>query len=152
MFKHFAYKYQKCSNIFLTFKEPFAQKIYAASDVFLMFALFEPCGLGQLIAMRYGTVPIVRETGGLKDTVEPYNEYENKGTGFSFSNYNAHEMMGTVRYAEQVYYDKKVAWNRMVDRAMQKDFSWNNSAKQYELLYDELLGWQNVIESYISYI
>ena len=87
---------------------------------------------------RSGTVPIVRETGGLKDTVEAYNEFEKTGTGFSFSNYNAHEMMNTVRYAERIYYDKRRDWNKIVERAMLKDFSWNNSAKQYEELYDNL--------------
>ena len=103
-------------------------------------SLFEPCGLSQLMSLRYGTLPIVRETGGLKDTVEPYNEYEKTGTGFSFTNYNAHEMLNTVRYAEQIYYDKKRDWNKMVERAMAKDFSWNNSARQYEALYDSLVG------------
>ena len=83
---------------------------------------------------------IVRETGGLKDTVEPYNEYEGTGTGFSFTNYNAHEMMGTVRYAERIYYDKKREWNKMIDRAMAQDFSWANSAKQYEEMYNWLIG------------
>ena len=117
-----------------------AHKIYAASDMFLMPSLFEPCGLSQLMSLRYGTLPIVRETGGLKDTVEPYNEYENTGTGFSFCNYNAHEMMGTVRYAEHVYYDKKRDWNKMVERAMSVDFSWKTSAKKYQQLYDDLIG------------
>ena len=91
--------------------------------------------------MRYGTVPIVRETGGLKDTVEPYNEYESTGTGFSFSNYNAHEMLDTVRYAKHVYYNKKREWNKIVDRAMARDFSWSGSARKYEALYDRVLGW-----------
>ena len=104
----------------------------------VMPSLFEPCGLSQLMSLRYGTVPIVRETGGLKDTVEAYNEYEKTGTGFSFCNYNAHEMMHTVRYAEQIYYDKKRDWNKIAERAMQKDFSWKNSAKQYEDLYNTL--------------
>ena len=90
------------------------------------------------MSLRYGTVPIVRETGGLKDTVEPYNEFENTGTGFSFSNYNAHEMLATIRYAESVYYNKKHDWDMIAERGMRKDFSWNNSAKQYEKLYDEL--------------
>ena len=102
-------------------------------------SLFEPCGLSQLIALRYGTVPIVRETGGLKDTVEPYNEYEEKGTGFSFANYNAHEMMDCIRYAEQIYYDKKENWEKIIERAMEKDYSWNNSALQYQELYDWLV-------------
>ena len=117
-----------------------SKKIYAGADAFLMPSLFEPCGLSQLMSLRYGTLPIVRETGGLKDTVEPYNEYEGTGTGFSFTNYNAHEMMGTVRYAERIYYDKKREWNKMIDRAMAQDFSWANSAKQYEEMYNWLIG------------
>ena len=90
------------------------------------------------MALRYGTVPIVRETGGLRDTVQPYNEFESTGTGFSFANYNAHEMMATVRYAEKIYYDKKRDWNKIVERGMSKDFSWKSSAKQYEELYDDM--------------
>ena len=115
----------------LIYSEAFSHKIYAACDAFLMPSLFEPCGLSQLIALRYGTVPIVRETGGLKDTVVPYNEYENTGTGFSFRNYNAHEMMKIIRYAESVYYDNRRRWNQLVERGMKQDFSWNVSAKKY---------------------
>lgn len=87
------------------------------------------------MSLRYGTIPIVRETGGLKDTVEPYNEYENTGTGFSFANYNAHEMLGTINYAKDVYYNRKREWNKIIDRAMAMDFSWNNSANKYADLY-----------------
>jgi starch synthase len=101
-------------------------------------SLFEPCGLSQLMSLRYGTVPIVRETGGLKDTVQPYNEYEGTGTGFSFSNYNAHEMLNTFNYAKDVYYNHKREWNKIVDRAMQADFSWKSSAREYEKLYREI--------------
>ena len=90
------------------------------------------------MSLRYGTLPIVRETGGLKETVEPYTEYEQTRTGLSFANYNAHVMMAAVRYAEKIYYDKKRDWNKIVERAMKKDFSWNNSARQYEELYDSL--------------
>ena len=140
MFRHFDWKYHGKVSAQIYYDEPMSHRIYAASDAFLMPSLFEPCGLSQLMSMRYGTLPIVRETGGLKDTVEPYNEYENTGTGFSFKNYNAHEMMGTVRYAEHIYYDKKRDWNKMVDRAMEVDYSWNTSAKKYEKLYDELIG------------
>ena len=93
------------------------------------------------MSLRYGTVPIVRETGGLKDTVEPYNEYESLGTGFSFYNYNAHEMLGTIRYAKDVYYNRKREWNKIIDRGMAKDYSWTSSAREYEKLYRELLGW-----------
>ena len=103
-------------------------------------SLFEPCGLSQLMSLRYGTLPIVRETGGLKDTVIPYNEYESTGTGFSFANYNAHEMFFTLKYAMGIYYDKKREWNKLIDRAMAMDFSWGSSARKYEELYRRLLG------------
>ena len=99
----------------------------------------QTCAL-PILSLRYGTLPIVRETGGLKDTVVAYNEYEKTGTGFSFTNYNAHEMLNTIRYAEQIYYDKKRDWNKMIERAMAEDFSWNNSTRQYENLYKDLLG------------
>ena len=140
MFRHFDWKYGKSVSANIYYSEERSHKVYAACDAFLMPSLFEPCGLSQLMSLRYGTLPIVRETGGLKDTVEPYNEYENTGTGFSFCNYNAHEMMGTVRYAEHVYYDKKRDWNKMVERAMSVDFSWKTSAKKYQQLYDDLIG------------
>lgn len=135
MFRHFAWKYNGKVSANIYYSEPMSHRIYAASDAFLMPSLFEPCGLSQLMSLRYGTVPIVRETGGLKDTVEPYNEFESTGTGFSFSNYNAHEMLATIRYAERIYYDKKREWNKIIDRGMERDFSWNNSARQYEDLY-----------------
>ncbi len=140
MFRHFDWKYNDKVSANIFYSEPLSHKIYAACDAFLMPSLFEPCGLSQLMALRYGTLPIVRETGGLKDTVQPYNEFEGTGTGFSFSNYNAHEMLATIRYAEHVYYDKKREWNKMVDRAMEKDFSWNASALKYQELYDWLIG------------
>ena len=140
MFRHFAWKYagKVSANIF--YSDDLSHRLYAGCDAFLMPSLFEPCGLSQLMSLRYGTIPIVRETGGLKDTVEPYNEYESTGTGFSFTNYNAHEMLATVRYAEAVYYDRKREWNKLIDRAMAKDFSWGNSAKQYEEMYNWLIG------------
>ena len=140
MFRHFAWKYGNKVSANIYYSEELSHKIYASSDAFLMPSLFEPCGLSQLIALRYGTVPIVRETGGLKDTVWPYNEYESTGTGFSFSNYNAHEMLGTIRYAEKIYYDKKREWNKIIDRGMAVDFSWNVSAKKYQEMYDWLIG------------
>ena len=138
MFRHFAWKYPEKVSANIYYSETMSHKVYAACDAFLMPSLFEPCGLSQLMSLRFGTLPIVRETGGLKDTVEAYNEYEKTGTGFSFANYNAHEMMGIVRYAEKIFYEKKRDWNKMVERAMTKDFSWKNSAKQYEDLYKNL--------------
>ena len=100
-------------------------------------SLFEPCGLGQLIALRYGAVPLVRETGGLKDTITPYNEYKNKGNGFSFTNFNAHDMMNVIRYALKVYQDKD-AWRKLMKRGMRSDFSWEIAAKNYMEIYDQL--------------
>ena len=140
LFRHYEWKYhgKVSSNIY--YNNERAHKIYAACDAFLMPSLFEPCGLSQLISLRYGTVPIVRETGGLKDTVLPYNEYEGTGTGFGFANYNAHEMLAIVRYAEYIYYNKKREWNKLVDRGMSTDFSWKASAKKYEDLYRTMLG------------
>ena len=140
MFRHFDWKYHGKVSAQIYYDEPLSHRIYAASDAFLMPSLFEPCGLSQLMSLRYGTLPIVRETGGLKDTVQPYNEFEGTGTGFSFTNYNAHEMLATVRNAERVYYDNKREWNKMVDRAMAADFSWSHSAKQYEEMYNWLIG------------
>lgn len=141
MFRHYDWKYHDRVSAQIYYSNELSHKIYAGCDAFLMPSLFEPCGLSQLMALRYGTVPIVRETGGLKDTVEPYNEYEGKGTGFSFANYNAHEMLDTVNYAKYVYYNKKREWNKIIDRAMAADFSWNTSAKKYQELYDWLIGY-----------
>lgn len=140
MFRHFDWKYgnKVSGNIF--YSNTLSHKIYAACDAFLMPSLFEPCGLSQLMALRYGTVPIVRETGGLKDTVSAYNEYESTGTGFSFTNYNAHEMLRTIRYAEHIYYDKKREWNKIIDRGMAADFSWARSADKYTEMYMWLIG------------
>ena len=92
------------------------------------------------MSLRYGTVPIVRETGGLKDTVEPYNEYEHTGTGFSFANYNAHEMLGAIRYAMRIYQAYREDWHGIMRRGMEQDFSWNASAREYERLYEKLTG------------
>ena len=141
MFRHYDWKYKNKVSGNIYYSEDLANRIYASCDAFLMPSLFEPCGLSQLIALRYGTVPIVRETGGLKDTVVPYNEYESSGTGFTFTNYNAHEMLQTIRYAEHIYYDKKREWNKMIDRGMAKDFSWNASAAKYQEMYDWLIGY-----------
>lgn len=140
MFRHFDWKYNGKVSANIYYSEALSHKVYAACDAFLMPSLFEPCGLSQLMSLRYGTVPIVRETGGLKDTVSAYNEYEGTGTGFSFANYNAHEMLGTIRYAEKIYYDKKRDWNKIVERGMNADFSWNVSARKYQEMYDWLCG------------
>lgn len=138
MFKHYAWKYSDKVSANIYYSETMSHKIYAACDAFLMPSLFEPCGLSQLMSLRYGTVPIVRETGGLKDTVIPYNQHESSGTGFSFANYNAHEMLDTIRYAKHVYYKKKREWNKLIDRGMASDFSWNSSAKKYQELYNRI--------------
>lgn len=138
MFRHFAWKYPDKVSANIYYSEAISHKIYAASDAFLMPSLFEPCGLSQLMSLRYGTLPIVRETGGLKDTVIPYNEFEGTGTGFSFANYNAHEMYNTIRYAHSVYVDKKREWNKLIDRAMAADFSWKASADKYAEMYNWL--------------
>ncbi|MCL2254437.1 MAG: glycogen synthase GlgA [Lachnospiraceae bacterium] len=140
MFRHYAWKYSDKVSANLYYSEALSHKIYAACDAFLMPSLFEPCGLSQLMSLRYGTLPIVRETGGLKDTVEPYNEIYSTGTGFSFLNYNAHEVLTTVRFAERIYYDKKREWNKMIDRAMAANFSWQMSALKYQEMYDWLIS------------
>ena len=135
MFRHFAWKYHEMVSANIYYSDALSHKIYAASDASLMPSLFEPCGLSQLMALRYGTIPIVRQTGGLKDTVESYNRFESSGTGFGFLNYNAHEMLGTIREAEALYYDNKREWNKMIDRAMKVDFSWRASAQKYQEMY-----------------
>ena len=141
MFRYYDWKYGNRVSANIYYSEDMSHRVYAACDAFLMPSLFEPCGLSQLMSLRYGTIPIVRETGGLKDTVEPYNQYESTGTGFSFKNYNAHEMLDIIRYAKYIYYNNKREWNKLTDRAMAADFSWANSAKKYENLYNWLLGW-----------
>ena len=137
-FEYYSKSYPSKLHVYWGYSDQLARKIYAASDMFLMPSQFEPCGIGQLISMRYGTVPIVRETGGLKDTVIPYNAYTNEGIGFSFANFNAHEMLDTIRTAAEVYKDKK-AWSGLVRRAMKTDFSWKQSALKYIDLYNYLL-------------
>ncbi len=140
MFRHYDWKYANKVSSNIYYSEDLSHRIYAGCDAFLMPSRFEPCGLSQLMALRYGTVPIVRETGGLKDTVEPYNEYEGRGTGFSFRNYNAHEMLNTIRYAEGIYTHKKREWNKIIERGMRADFSWEQSAHKYSDMYDWLIG------------
>ena len=140
MFRHYAWKYPDRVSANICYSDDLAHKLYSAADAFLMPSRFEPCGLTQLISFRYGTVPIVRETGGLRDTVKAYNEYENSGDGFSFSNYNADEMLSVINYSKHIFFDKKREWNQMVDRGMANDFSWNASKYKYEGLYNYLLG------------
>lgn len=137
-FRYFDWKYQGRVAATIGYSEELAHKIYGGADVFLMPSQFEPCGLSQLISMRYGTIPIVRETGGLKDTVEPYNEIWHTGTGFSFANYNAKEMLMIIRYAYDVFKNDPKEWKAMAKRCMSVDNSWENSAKKYEKLYGEL--------------
>lgn len=140
-FRHFAWKYPDRVSANICYSDDLAHKLYAGADAFLMPSNFEPCGLTQLISFRYGTIPIVRETGGLKDTVEAFNEYENTGDGFSFTNYNAHEMLEIVNYSKSIFFDKKRQWNQMIDRGMEKDFSWKNSTQRYIGLYNYLLDY-----------
>lgn len=138
MFCYFAGKYPGRVSANIYYSEEFAHKIYASCDAFLMPSLFEPCGLSQLMSLRYGTVPMVRETGGLKDTVEPYNEFEHSGTGFSFHNYNAHEMLYMIRYACKIYDQYPEEWLGIISRGMKIDYSWNASSGKYAQLYDAL--------------
>ena len=127
---------------YIAFHEPLAHQLYAASDLFLLPSKFEPCGLGQMIALKYGSIPIVRETGGLNDTVKPYNEFTGEGNGFTFRNFNAHDMLYTIRRA-LTFYENKNIWNRLVKRGMAIDNSWNKSALQYKNLYGELIRGEN---------
>lgn len=124
----------------ITFNLPLSYKFYAAADMLLMPSKFEPCGLSQMIAMNYGTIPIVRETGGLKDSIIPYNQFEDTGDGFSFSNYNAHELLFTIKHALDIYRNHKKSWEALMARAMRKDFSWKASAEKYLKLYHALLS------------
>ncbi|NLX91888.1 MAG: glycogen synthase GlgA [Firmicutes bacterium] len=120
------------------FDESLARQIYAASDIFLLPSRFEPCGTAQLIALRYGSIPIVRETGGLKDTIVPFDEGSNSGNGFSFSRYNAHDMLFVIKKALNLY-KKKIIWTNLVNNAVKSNFSWKNSAREYCALYERLL-------------
>lgn len=133
--RYFQDKYPGTMAARIEFDPALSQRMYAAADMFLMPSKFEPCGLSQIIAMRYGTLPIVRETGGLKDTVIPYNEFTGEGTGFSFSNFNGDEMGDAVFRAARLFWDKRDAWNQLVTQAMSQDFSWTRSADKYLDLY-----------------
>ena len=137
-FKNLQYRYPDKVSANIKFDNSLAHKIYAATDMFLMPSLFEPCGLGQLIALRYGSIPIVRETGGLKDTISPYNKYTGIGNGFGFKNFNSNELMQIIEYALTIYNDKN-AWNNIIRQAMNSDNSWEKSAMQYKLLYEDVV-------------
>ena len=137
MFNYYDANFGNKLSARITFDSALAQQIYAASDIFLMPSLFEPCGIGQMLAMRYGAIPIVRETGGLRDTVTPYNQYTGEGNGFSFANYNAHEMFFTLQNAIRLYQDKNI-WNNLVKNAMETDNSWKKSAQDYIRIFSAL--------------
>jgi len=138
-FKGLAWRFPTKVSANIRFSNELAHRIYASSDIFLMPSNYEPCGIGQLIALRYGTIPVVRETGGLKDTVEQYNKYTDSGNGFVFSNINAHEMMYALKRALSTFEDNEV-WQKLVKNAMEADYSWAESAKAYKKLYEQLIS------------
>ncbi len=138
MMYELAHRYPDKVSANIRFDNGLAHRIYASSDFFLMPSRFEPCGLGQLIALRYGAIPIVRETGGLKDTVRPYNEFTGEGVGFGFSNYNAHELLYTIKYGLEIYH-KKDMWKELVKNAMRSENSWKSSAQVYKKLYEKVI-------------
>ena len=138
MFKYYQGIHPAKVSANIYYSDDLSHKTYAACDAMLVPSRFEPCGLTQLMALRYGTLPIVRETGGLKDTVQPYNEFEGSGTGFSFANYDARELLNTINYSKRIFFDYKEAWYEMQARAMQQNYSWSNSAEIYQRLYDQV--------------
>ncbi|MGG7179454.1 glycogen synthase GlgA [Clostridium paraputrificum] len=138
-FKNVQYRYKDKVSTNIMFDNGLAHRIYASCDMFLMPSLFEPCGLGQLMALRYGAVPIVRETGGLKDTISPYNQYNGVGNGFSFNNFNSNELLMITEYALRIYEDKD-RWKSIVSQAMNSNNSWDKSAGEYSELYVEVIG------------
>ena len=137
MLKYYQAKYPGKISVTLGYDALLAQRIYAGSDMFLMPSLFEPCGLSQMFSLRYGTIPIVRETGGLKDTITPYDDITGGGNGFTFSRYNAHDMLFAIKQAVHFYYHR-AAWKRLVKKGMSTDFSWEKSAKEYLGIYGKL--------------
>jgi len=139
-FKYFATRYPEKVSANILFSESLSTDFYASCDMILVPSLFEPCGLSQMMAMCYGALPVVRETGGLKDSVTPYNQYTGEGNGFSFANYNAHELLFTIQRAAKLYREDRPAWDRLVQNAFHTDFSWKASAEQYMALYQELAG------------
>lgn len=140
MFMEAAQRHPGKIAAYIRYSDEMAHKVYAGADAYLMPSRFEPCGLSQLIALRYGTVPIVRETGGLKDTVIPYNRYSGEGTGFSFADYSPECLLSCIRYAEDVFRENKEAWDGLIRSGMNTDFSWKSSALSYQELYDWLIG------------
>ena len=137
-FRQLENDYRSQVRSFILFDVALAQKIYAACDLFLMPSAFEPCGLSQMMAMRYGALPLVRETGGLKDTVEPYNQFTQEGDGFSFDHYNAHDMLHVIEWAYDIYHHDRPSWEAMARRAMAKDFGWQQPAQAYIEVYEGL--------------
>mgnify|MGYP002507206480 CR=1 FL=1 len=137
-FSWFSQEYPEKLSAHITFDLELAQQIHAASDIFLMPSAFEPCGLSQLMAMRYGTLPLVHEVGGLKDTVEPFNVYENSGTGFSFNHFDGFWLMETLKYALDTYQNNPSVWHLLQKNAMAKDFSWDTACQSYIQLYEYL--------------
>jgi starch synthase len=139
MFREAAWTHPHKLSAQIAFDDSLARQVYAGSDMFLMPSQFEPCGIGQLIALRYRSIPIVRETGGLKDTVKPFNEFTGEGTGFSFTNYNAHDMLHTIRHAIFLYRNDREAWQKLHQNVKKVDFSWKKSAQQYIGLYEQII-------------
>lgn len=133
-FREAANRYPLKMSAQITFNDGLSRRFYAGSDLFLMPSRFEPCGISQLLALRYGSVPLVRETGGLNDTVQAYNEFSGEGNGFSFTSFNAHDMMNTIRRAEE-FYRQPGHWKKIVKNAMSGDYSWNVSAEEYMDIY-----------------
>ncbi|MBT2680823.1 glycogen synthase GlgA [Bacillus sp. ISL-35] len=138
-FRDMAVQYPDQCGVYIGFDENLAHQVYAGSDLFLMPSKFEPCGLSQMIAMRYGSIPVVRETGGLNDTVQPYNEFNGQGNGFTFANFNAHDMLFTIERALSFYHQRE-KWLQLMATAMETDYSWAQSARQYKDLYSDLIS------------
>ena len=137
-FRYFGGKYPEKTSINITFDVKLAQRVYAGADMFLMPSAFEPCGLSQMISMRYGTLPIVHEIGGLKDTVVPFNPVTHEGTGFGFNNYNSYYLMQALEQAIHLYQNHQPVWQKLMKTAMAKDFSWDVSSTRYLELYQQL--------------
>ena len=138
-FRYIAWQYPGKISTNILFDDTLARQIYASADMFLMPSLYEPCGIGQLIAMRYGCVPIVRETGGLQDTVQGYNSHTGEGNGFTFPHYNAHEMLDAIKKAVNIFRNKE-EWNKIIRNAMNSDYSWQHSAQEYQEIYKKMIG------------